>query len=325
MKKKFYKTYEFFLFVLLVAIWVGVASVNPKFFSLGTLFDVIRAQTVYIMMAFGLLPVLILGGVDISFVAIGALATYPVHYYLLNHGYTGGMGVYFIAAILIGLLAGLIIGYLNYRFKLTIFELSLGVNTMIYGAVLFFVDAVWNFDMSTGLDGWNQKALVTVKSIGLGGSFLHISFLIILITGVLLHLFLTYTTLGRSIYAMGSNKSVAIRTGINPKKIYLTVFPIMGLMAALAGITWSGLEQQFRPVLFQGKNMQVLAAVIMGGASMRGGKGSVLGVFLGTILIGIISQALVYMKIPTAWMEAVMGITFIAFAVYQTLESRTNK
>ena len=325
MKKKFYKTYEFFLFVLLVAIWVGVSSVNPKFFSLGTLFDVFRAQTVYIMMAFGLLPVVILGGVDISFVAIGALATYPVHYYLLNHGYTGGMGVYFVAAILIGLLAGLIIGYLNYRFKLTIFDLSLGVNTMIYGAVLFFVDAVWIFDMSTGLDGWNQKALVTVQSVGLGGSFLHISFLIVLVTGVLLHLLLNYTTLGRSIFAMGSNKSVAIRTGINPKLIYLTVFPIMGLMAALAGITWSGLEQQFRPVLFQGKNMQVLAAVIMGGASVRGGKGSVLGVFLGTILIGIISQALVYMRIPTAWMEAVMGITFIAFAVYQTLESRTNK
>ncbi|MDP2965273.1 MAG: ABC transporter permease [Pelolinea sp.] len=325
MKKNFFKSYEFFLILLLATIWVIVGLVNPKFFSLGTLFDVFRAQTVYIMMAFGLLPVVILGGVDISFVAIGALATYPVHYYLLNHGYAGGMGLYFVIAIVIGLLAGLLIGFLNYRFKLSIFDLSLGVNTMIYGAVLFFVDAVWNFDMSTGLDGWNQKALITVKSSGLGGSFLHISFLVVLVTGVLLHLFLTYTTLGRSIYAMGSNRSVAIRTGINPKLIFLTVFPIMGLMAALAGITWSGLEQQFRPVLFQGKNMQVLAAVIMGGASIRGGKGSVLGVFLGTILVGIISQALVYMKIPTAWMDTVMGITFISFAVYQTLETRTTK
>ncbi len=325
MKKKFYKSYEFFLFILLAAIWIAVGLINPQFFSLGTFFDVFRAQTVYIIMAFGLLPVVILGGVDISFVAIAALATYPVHYYLLNNGYTGGMTVYFIAAILIGLLAGLVVGYLNYRFKLTIFDLSLGMNTMIYGAVLFFVDALWNFDMSTGLDGWNQKALVTVKSVGAGGSFLHISFLIVLITGVLLHLFLNYTTLGRSIFAMGSNKSVAIRTGMNQKLIYLTVFPIMGLMAALAGITWSGLEQQFRPVLFQGKNMQVLAAVIMGGASVRGGKGSVLGAFLGTILIGIISQALIYLKIPVAWMEAVMGITFITFAVYQTLETRTSK
>jgi len=325
MKKKFYKSYEFFLVLLLAAIWIGVALVEPKFLSLGTFFDVFRAQTVYILMAFGLLPVVILGGVDISFVAIAALATYPVHYYLLNHGYTGGMSVYLIAAIIIGLIAGLVIGYLNYRFKLTIFDLSLGMNTMIYGAVLFFVDALWNFDMSTGLDGWNQKALITVESVGAGGSFLHISFLIVLITGVLLHLFLKYTTLGRSIFAMGSNKSVAIRTGVNTKLVYLTVFGIMGLMAGLAGITWSGLEQQFRPVLFQGKNMQVLAGVIMGGASVRGGKGSVLGAFLGTILIGIIGQALVYLRIPVAWMDAVMGITFIAFAIYQTLESRTDK
>jgi ribose/xylose/arabinose/galactoside ABC-type transport system permease subunit len=172
---------------------------------------------------------------------------------------------------------------------------------------------------------WNTKALYRVQSeVGLGGSFLHVSALYVFGAGILIHLFLNYTTLGRSIYAMGSNKSVAVRTGINPKKIYLTVFPLMGLMAGLAGITWCGLEQQFRPILFQGKNMQVLASVIMGGASMKGGKGTIFGVFLGTLLFGIIQQALIYLSIPTAWMDTVMGVTFIAFATYQTLESRTN-
>ncbi len=79
MKKKFYKTYEFFLLILLVVFAVVIGLINPAFFSVGTLFDVIRIQTVYVLMAFGLLPVIILGGVDISFVAIAALATYPVH------------------------------------------------------------------------------------------------------------------------------------------------------------------------------------------------------------------------------------------------------
>jgi simple sugar transport system permease protein len=324
MQKGFLKSYEFFLALLLAAFAITIGLINPAFFSIGTLFDVIRIQTVYILMAFGLLPVIILGGVDISFVAIAALATYPVHIILLNSGYEGGILIYYVCAIFIGILAGLLIGWLVSTYKLGIFDLSLGMNTMIYGFVLFFVGSFQSTDIPQGMVGWNTKWLVTVESV-VGQSGLHISFLSIVFVGLAMHIFLRYTTLGRAIYAMGSDKSVAIRTGFNIKKVYLTVFPIMGVLAGIAGLTYSVLEMNFRPYLFLGKNMQVLAAVIMGGASIRGGKGTVIGTFLGVLLIGVINQALVYLKIPTEWMDAFVGITFIAFAVYQTLESRTTK
>jgi simple sugar transport system permease protein len=271
-----------------------------------------------------LLPVVILGGVDISFVAIAALSTYSVHVVLINFGYQGGIWLYYLLVIAISLSLGFLIGWLISKYKLGIFDLSLGMNTMLYGFVLFFVGSLGRFDMPAGLVGWNQKWLITVDSV-VGKSGLHISFLSILIAGVTLHIFLRYTTLGRAIFAIGSDKSVAIRTGFNIKKVYLTVFPIMGVMAGIAGLTQCALAAVFTPVLLMGKNMQVLAAVIMGGASIRGGKGSVFGTFLGVLLIGVISQALVYLKIPTAWMDAFVGVTFIAFAVYQTLEVRTNK
>jgi simple sugar transport system permease protein len=324
MKKSIFKTYEFFLVLLLIGIIVGIGLVNNKFFSIGTLFDAIRIQTIYILMAFGLLPVVILGGVDISFVAIAALATFPVHTLLLKLNYQGGIWIYYVAGITIGILAGLLIGWLISTYKLGIFDLSLGMNTMLYGFVLFFIGSVVNFKMPAGMVNWHGEYLISVKSV-VGESFLHVSFLWIIVCGVALHLFLRYTTLGRAIYAMGSDKSVAIRTGFNTKKVYLTVFPIMGAMAAIAGVTDAGLQANFRPYLFLGKNMMVLAAVILGGASIRGGKGTVLGTFLGVLLIGIINQALVYLAVPTAWMDAVVGITFISFAVYQTLELRTKK
>ncbi len=324
MKKSIFKTYEFFLVVLLTLIILGIGLINPAFFSIGTIFDVIRIQTIFVLMAFGLLPVVILGGVDISFVAIGALASFPVHTLLLKLGYEGGIWLYYVVAIVIGILAGLLIGWLISTFKLGIFDLSLGMNTMLYGFVLFFVGSVVNFDMPEGMIGWNSQYLISVDSV-VGQSYLHVSFLWILFSGILLHIFLKYTTLGRAIYAIGSDKSVAIRTGFNLKKVYLTVFPIMGVMAAIAAITNNGLQASFAPYVFLGKNMMVLAAVIMGGASIRGGKGSVLGTFLGVLLVGIINQALVYLKIPTAWMDAFVGVTFIAFAVYQTLETRTSK
>jgi simple sugar transport system permease protein len=98
----------------------------------------------------------------------------------------------------------------------------------------------------------------------------------------------------------------------------------MGVMAGIAGLTFSALALNFQPYLFLGKNMQVLAAVIMGGASIRGGKGTIIGTFLGVLLLGIINQALVYLRIPTEWMDFFVGVTFIAFTIYQTLETRNR-
>jgi simple sugar transport system permease protein len=270
MKRNIFRSYEFFLVLLLTVIAVVIGLINPAFFSVGTLFDIIRIQTIYILLAFGLLPVVILGGVDISFVAIAALSTYSVHVVLINLGYQGGIWLYYLLVIAISLSLGFLIGSLISKFKLGIFDLSLGMNTMLYGFVLFFVGSLGRFDMPAGLVGWNQKWLVTVDSV-VGKSGLHISFLSILVAGIALHIFLRYSTLGRAIFAIGSDKSVAIAR-VLISKVYLTVFPIMGVMAGIAGLTQCALAAVFTPVLLMGKNMRVLAAVIMGGASIRAGK-----------------------------------------------------
>lgn len=323
MKLKIFKSYEFLLLLLLIAFAGVIGLFNPAFFSIGTLFDVIRIQTIYILMAFGLLPVLILGGVDISFVAIAAVSTFPIHMWLLGLGYQGGIWLYYILCTAVGILVGLLIGWLLDTFKIRIFDLSLGMNTLLYGFTLFFVGSLVNFDMPAGMVGWNQRWIFTVESV-VGISGLHISFVSIIIVGVLLHWFLKYTTLGRGIYAVGSDKSVAIRTGFNLRKIYLTVFPIMGALSAIAGLTYSVLEANFRPYVFLGKNMQVLAACVLGGAAVTGGKGSVFGTFLGTLLIGLVNQALVYLGFETQWFDFVVGAIFIIYATFQTTTSRAK-
>ena len=190
MKRNIFRSYEFFLVLLLTVIAVVIGLINPAF-SVGTLFDVIRIQTIYILLAFGLLPVVILGGVDISFVAIAAVSTYSVHVLLINLGYQGGIWLYYLLVIAISLGLGFLIGSLIFRFKLGIFDLSLGMNTMLYGFVLFFVGSLGRFDMPAGLVGWNQKWSVTVDSV-VGKSGLHISFLSIIVAGVSLHILFQY-------------------------------------------------------------------------------------------------------------------------------------
>lgn len=320
--KKHLLTYEMVLFLLLALFVIMIGLINPAFFSLGTLFDVIRNQTIYILLAFGLLPVVILGGFDISFVAVASLATFVARVLIGTLGYDGGVGFFYLMSILVGIASGLAIGWMVYSFKLSIFDFSLGVTSMISGLLVLASSAGIRGGRIAGMRGWNMKWLVTVQSV-VGRSGLHISFLLIVITFLLMHFFLCHTVPGRSIYALGSDKSVAIRTGFDIKKVYLTAFAILGAMAAVAGVTSSGLGMGSSP--FGEKYMTVYATVIIGGASIHGGKGSVIGTLMGVLLVGLIGQAMIYVRIPTAWMDAVLGVLFILFTIYQSLEGRIKK
>jgi simple sugar transport system permease protein len=301
----------------LVVISLCIGLINPAFFSWGTLFDVIRIQTVMMVMALGLLPVFIFGGIDVSFVAIGALATYPLHLYLLEHNYTGGAWLYFVVAILVGLLVGLFESFLVNNFKLQIFDMSLGVNMMIYGAILFFVGSFDNYTMTPALLGWNNKFFITVKSVTGVESGLHVAIFIVIVIAILLHLILKHTTIGRAIYGYGSDRSVAIRTGFNIPLVTTVVFILLGVIAGLGGITFSAISVGFYPNLMQKRTMEIIAAVILGGASIKGGRGSVLGTILGALLVGLINQALVYLGIDTQWFDFIIGSVFVLYATFQ--------
>jgi simple sugar transport system permease protein len=322
MRKSIHKTNEYFLLLLLIVFVAIIGFINPAFFSIGTLFDVIRNQTIYILLAFALLPVVILGGFDISFAAIAAFATFPAILILTNLGYAGGIWLFYFVAMIFGIAAGLINAWLIWSFKLAIFDFSLGMSSVIFGLLALFAGSRTTSGALPALTGWNKQWLVTVQS-AVGESGLHVSFLLIILSFIILNIFLRYTTAGRFIYALGSDKSVAIRTGIDSKKIYMIVFSIMGALAAIAGATNSGLG--FGNATFAGKFMRVYATVIIGGASIHGGKGSVFGTLLGVLLVGLINQAMIYLSIPTAWGDAFLGIIFIVFTIFQIFETHFGK
>jgi len=322
--KKIFKSYELFLLLLLIVVSSIIGLLNPAFFSLGTLFDVIRIQTVMMVFALGLLPVFIFGGIDVSFVAIGALATYPLHLYLLEHDYTGGAWLYFVVAILVGLLVGLVEGFLVHNFKLQIFDMSLGVNMLIYGAILFFVGSFDNYTMTPALLGWNSKFLVTVTSESGVDSGLHVLVFVVVLVAFLMHFILKYTTVGRAIYAYGSDRSVASRTGFNIKMVTIVVFALLGVISGLGGITFSAISTSFYPNLLQKRYIEIIAAVLLGGASIKGGRGSVLGTILGVLLVGMINQALVYLGIDTQWFDFIIGAVFVLYATFQAFSLKVQ-
>jgi len=315
-------SYEFILASLLVFFVVIVGLINPAFFTLGTLFDVIRNQTIYLLLALGLLPVVILGGLDISFVAVASITTLVSRILMAYIGYDGGMWFFYLSSMAVGAFIGLIIGLMIDWFKLPIFDFSLGLTTMLGGIVALtsqFRPAEWSF---SAIEGWSMKWILTVNSV-VGQSGLHVSFLLVVAIFIFLSAFLRYTTLGRAMFALGSDKSVAIRTGINIKTVYVAAFAFLGAMAAMAAVTNTGLGMGASS--FNAKYLTVYATVIIGGGSIHGGKGSTLGTILGVFLVGLIAQAMVYVRIPTEWMDMVLGLLLIGFTTYQTLEEKLRK
>jgi simple sugar transport system permease protein len=137
--------------------------------------------------------------------------------------------------------------------------------------------------------------------------------------------FLKYTLIGRGIYAIGGNRDVAKRTGFNIKKITIVVFLIMGVLSGFAGILQSALSRNFNPTLFIGQNLDVLASVILGGAAIKGGRGTIIGTILGVILTQIIRRALVLTGIPAEWQSFVVGAILIVFTAIPAIREKRRK
>lgn len=325
MLNKIIRTNEFVIFVILVCLSLVVGLVNPAFFSISTVFDILRASIVYFIMAFGLLPIIISGGIDISFVAIAAVTSYATHMLLLNMGYQGGILLYYVIACGMGLLAGLLNGFLVTQFKLPVFDVSLATFTMWYGFTLFFIGATANFDLPEGTVGYYGKFIITAQDPFVGETGLHISIIYVVLIGLFLWWLLKYTTIGRGIYAIGGDREVAVRSGFNIRRITLIIFALMGILSAVAGVTQGFLSRYFNPVIFIGQPLDVLAAVILGGAAITGGRGSVIGTVLGVLVIQMINRTLILTGIPVEWQRLVVGIILVLFISIPALRERRAK
>ncbi len=322
--KKLLLSNEAIITLAVVAVSAVIGSLNPAFFSFATLFDIIRSALPSCLMGLGILSVLIAGEVDISFVSIAAMSSFSTHMLLLHFGYKGGITLYLVIAIIIGIAAGLLVGVIATQFKLPVFPVSLGFWLLWYGFNLFFISPVMNFNLPTGLVGYYARFLIKIHDPFVGWTGLHVSVLYLAVIAVFIWWLLRYTVFGRGLYAMGGNREVARRTGYNINFILWMALMLDGALAAIAGVVQSAYSRFFNPILFRGQELYVIAAAVIGGVSITGGRGSVLGVILGVIFVQIITRGLIYLGIPAKWQQLVLGgilILFVAISAIRTMES----
>jgi simple sugar transport system permease protein len=323
--KNILSKHEVILFLVILIISGIIGAFNRAFISLATIFEILRGSVPYALMGLGILPVLLLGEVDISFVGIAAVSSLVTHTLLRKWGYVGGLGGYVGLAIPIGIALAVLVGLISGLFNLPVFAVSLGFWLMLYGFNLFFISPEMRFDLPPGLVGFYGEFLFKIRDPVVGETGLHIGVIYVVLCAIFIWILLRYTIYGRGFYITGGNKEVAFRTGYNVIALLSIAMAFNGALAAFAGVLQCAYKRWFDPILFRGTELFVIAADVIGGVSITGGRGSVVGVLLGVLFIQVATRGLIYLGIPPTWQQLTVGILLTTFFVVTGLRSQIRR
>jgi simple sugar transport system permease protein len=312
---------EGILAVVLVLLVVVMSIANPVFFTLPTAFGIARSAIVPTILALGVLLVIILGGIDVSFAAIAIFAAYTTVRLMESGTFDLGLVAAFLVAVLIGGALGAINGWLVARFRLPTLIVTLGTQGIFKGVLLTYVGAQYIANLPESIAAVGTTNVLEVSVAG-GRANLHVMVLPAVVLAVLLAWVLRRTMFGRSIYAIGGDAEAARRAGIRVVRVQVLVFVIVGAMAAVAGMIYVVLGRSASPQELVGDELDIIAAVVLGGASIFGGRGSVLGTVLGVLLVQVISNSLILAGVPSAWQRAAVGALLVIGVGIQAVAAR---
>lgn len=284
---------------------IGIFSMlSPSFFTTSNLMSVASNNVVLGIMAIGMTLVIIIGGIDVSVGALLACVSFLVGKVLFFDGVN--MFIILMVGILIGGLLGLINGALIGKTGIPAIVITLGTMSLFRGGVYQYSDGRW----ITALPEW-YRDFGTGKILSI-----PIPVLVLISVAIFTAWLLKYTSLGRKIYAVGGDPISATRIGINKSGIQIIVFTYMGLLTGIAGAIYGAQFGSIMPSTGMGLELSVIAAVVIGGANIFGGSGTVTGTLIGVAIIAIIENGLILSGVPTYWKEIMVGgIILIAIIV----------
>lgn len=304
--------YIIFLVVLsLFAIFIG-----GSFFSLNNILNIIRQTAVVSMIAVTMTFVIAIGEIDLSVGSTIGLSGLMAALVLQS---TGNIPLAILAALAVGLVVGLINGLLIVALNLPSFLVTLGMQMVLVGTSMWITN-------TTAIPIGNT----TFTFIFGGGSIgkLPLLLLWVLISGAVGYIVLNRTPYGKKVLAVGGNATSARYSGINVKKIVVYVFVYSSLMAALGGMLYAGRMSSGRYTFGDGLELDAIASVILGGTSMAGGNGSIVGAIIGSLLIGTINNGLMFFGLSTAQQTVAKGaiiILSVALSALVSLRDNNNK
>ena len=297
--KKLLGKSEIGILIPLVVICVAIGIVNINFFAIDNILDILRTSSFAFIVAVPLTYLLIAADLDLSVGAVTSLGGVVTAFSLVA-------GVPVLLAMLFGVLAGVVVGLLKafiiVKGGLPSFITTLGLMYVVNGFISITTQGMPISGFPDAFKFWGQYRIF---------GKIHLTVVIALVIGVLFHIILSKTKYGRSIYAIGGNRDTAYLAGIPLKKRQIGIHVLVSAFAALAGVFMASRFASAQPTAGTGTELTIMAAVIIGGTSMFGGSGSILGTVIGCVLFSVINNGLILMRIPSFWQNMIYGLILL--------------
>ena len=292
---------------LIVITCAIIGTLNPDFLHIATLFDILRASAIRGLLALGVFVVLAAGGLDVSFTAIAAFVMYALTLIVVNFLPGAGIVPILVCAGLAGGILGAMNGLLVNALRAPALIVTIGTQYALRGALLSFVGTALFMNIPASMSDFGQFPLATVTTARGLTVTLPAYVLLTVLAALATWWILNYTLIGRAIFAVGGKPEIAARLGFRVGHVRVFVFAYAGMLAGVAGVLHVSANRLANPFDLAGTELPVIAAVVLGGARITGGSGTVLGTMLGVILITLVSSVLILLGIPSSWQTAILG------------------
>jgi ribose/xylose/arabinose/galactoside ABC-type transport system permease subunit len=312
---------EVILFLVLLVLLFSVGSDNPRYLAERNFLSILNGNAYIAVAAIGMSMVIISRNIDISIGSlIGVLGTLSGT--LAVNGYP--IWASWLVPVLAGMLVGAVIGFMVAYLRIPSIVVTLGLLSILKGGLITITGGEWISDLPSdfflaqmktpafSLLGWNAPEISS-----------PIWFMLILT--IIAAFWMRYSPTGRAIYAVGGNAEAARLSGISEKRIIMTVFIINGMTAGIAAVLWATQLSIIQSTVPAGLELQIITSAVVGGVSILGGIGTVIGTMVAAILLSAINSALVFIDVSPYWFRAVVGLLILVTVLVDLLRRQRSR
>lgn len=307
-------------FAALIVLFVVFSLASPNFFQFNNIVGILISTAVNGVLALGVTFVIITGGIDLSIGTVMTLSAVMTGVFITEMKMPVPLGV--AAGLLTGALCGLINGVVIAKLKIPPFIATLGMLNIAKGLALILSRLKPIYFTDTPV--FNQIAMGSLLGSVFPGFDIPNAVLIMFLAAFIASLVLSKTVLGRYTFALGSNEEATRLSGVNVDRWKMAVYTMTGLFSGLAGVLIASRLNSAQPSLGQGYELDAIAAAVIGGTSLSGGEGTMLGTIIGAFIISTLTNGLRIMSVPQEWQTVVTG-GIIILAVYLDIVRRRRK
>ena len=306
-----FREFGIIIFILILAVIVSLRA--PVFFTVGNFRDILLDISILVIVALAQTMVILTHGIDLSVGSVIGLVAMMVAFTIKSNP-----GISLVLVVVLGMALGAVLGSFNGLIiaigKVPPIIATLGTLSIYRGMVFLYSQGYW-------IPPYQLPDTFKLLS---KGTVLGIPNIVIfaIVVAILVYYFLNYTRTGRDIYAVGSNPDAAQYVGIRKQQIIFLVYVLTGVAAGLAGVLWASRFESAQTNTALGFELQTVAASIVGGVSISGGVGTVPGVLLGALALGMINNAVTLVRISPFWEQAAQGLLILVAVISDTLITR---